>query len=817
MTLQKSSADKKAAAYDFKRSFYRLLPPTVISLLVFLFYFAYFPALFIKDLIASIATVTTNSIGGISQLRKSYCLMLVSDIFSNEYIIIPITAVIVGVIFAFWAFLPIMRKNSVNFYFSNAVNRRCFFRNRASAAVILMLASSLLPLLIDIAVNIHYFGHAEYVIYQGFLLFAENFTYLLVGFSFMSLAMAMSFTVTESLFLGASLLWLPTIVSVTLEYLASSFLRGYELSNSSLIAGFEAETGIFSKLTIINPLFFGSGFGLSANKNLYLFCMRTLSNALDNTDYTASDTLFYGTFSYISYDRVKAGFEYIAPIIIWLAVSALVLFASQKLIEKRKCEKTAIHSSSMFVSSFIAGAFAALAVMCFAIVNIESNKISGLPAHILIGCFIVFAVYYITLSIFRRSVRHNMRFVIAPVLCALFLFAGTTVFSSDIFGYSDYVPDISSIEYATISCGSTDPSGYMSDASIDGDPEYEIFGSFTDTYHYLSIFSNEESINKIAEIQKSVAATPGDENGQPIRIVYCLKNGSYVSRYFSSCDISVDGKVLDLTLTDEFKDELDYILSPDRKKEENRSLANDSTSQGYVFIQFNNETEAKEHYKHAKATVISNDFHTKTEIENTDELRRALVTDINSIGLKNLFMSGEKPLGAIQFSGSYYVLDESGNAASTEGSYQTYTSFYIFESMTETVNYLKSIGAYDCLSENNTGNITEAYVISVNDFLKTSNRELSAISKFFRVFIVNDDEYKETWGQSFTKSETYKIFTKKGTKVADKSMLDELSADSYIFSPMTKDGIIVLMKTDKNYFVAKYLPSDKIAKYQKQS
>lgn len=121
--------------------------------------------------------------------------------------IIGVLTLIVGVLFAFWAFLPIMRKSSVNFFFSTSVDRKTYFKNRTLASIILMALSTLIPIIIDIVTNISILGHADYMLYQGSLLFLEHFTYMFVGFSLMSISMMLCYTVSESLFFGAGIIW----------------------------------------------------------------------------------------------------------------------------------------------------------------------------------------------------------------------------------------------------------------------------------------------------------------------------------------------------------------------------------------------------------------------------------------------------------------------------------------------------------------------------------------------------------------------------------------------------------------------------------
>ena len=138
MISPKSSADKHAARYDFKRSFVRLILPSVLSLAFSLFYFIAVP-------LSTISSAGTYSLSlraaNIVSIRKHLACALFGATWVN-YVYFGIFALIVGVLFAFCAFLPIMRKSSVNFFFSCGIDRKTYFKNRTLSSVILMILTT---------------------------------------------------------------------------------------------------------------------------------------------------------------------------------------------------------------------------------------------------------------------------------------------------------------------------------------------------------------------------------------------------------------------------------------------------------------------------------------------------------------------------------------------------------------------------------------------------------------------------------------------------------------------------------------------------
>lgn len=175
MISPKSSVDKHSARYDFKRSFIRLIAPGIVSLLFSIIYFIVIP-------VATISSAGTYSLSlraeNIASIRKQLACALFGNTTSN-FVFYGVYAVIIGVLFAFCIFFPIMRKSNVNFFFSCGIDRKTYFKNRALSSIIIMILTSAVPLMIDIIINIRYLGHADFIIHQGFFLFLEHFTYML--------------------------------------------------------------------------------------------------------------------------------------------------------------------------------------------------------------------------------------------------------------------------------------------------------------------------------------------------------------------------------------------------------------------------------------------------------------------------------------------------------------------------------------------------------------------------------------------------------------------------------------------------------------
>lgn len=141
----------------------------------------------------------------------------------------------------------------------------------------------------------------------------------------MSISMMLCYTVSESLFFGAGIIWAPSVYFLSVSCIAQRFLRGYAETGYSLSVGYDSLEGnanLLSKLSLFNPLIFGKALGNSGiRRNMYSACLRTLVSG------SGIDTEFSAYYGNVGYE--KAGSEYVLPIIVWLIFSALFVFIAK--------------------------------------------------------------------------------------------------------------------------------------------------------------------------------------------------------------------------------------------------------------------------------------------------------------------------------------------------------------------------------------------------------------------------------------------------------------------------------------------------------
>ena len=445
-------------------------------------------------------------------------------------------------------------------------------------------------------------------------------------------------------------------------------MRGYAETAYSLSVGYDNSEGnanLLSKLSLFNPLIFGKALGNSGiRQNMYSACLRTLGSE------SGIDTVFSAYYGNVGYE--KAGSEYVLPIIVWLIFSALFVFIAKKLLDNRKLENTAIHSSSKFATVFVALEVSVFAATFLMGVLVEASQLLNILVSLILGAL----VYLIFLSISRRKIKHSFGQILPCIVSSFVVIVACVICINGGLGYSTYSPDYKKVDYATITAPYLDASGVMSNDQF----ELGYFGAdgkvnleYQDETISLGKFNTKESIEKIAKIQKYSYENELNNNDNStfyVTVTYHLKNNKTVIRNYDNTNSNVMLQILDLTDSKEYKDELEFLMS---SKRANETSSGNYTEKGayneYYFSKFSGEENAKATLTNGEAYIVANDAFTKTQIENTPELRDAILKDIEEIGYKKLLTSSKAPLGAINFKYDANVSGYDSDTLATDASY----------------------------------------------------------------------------------------------------------------------------------------------------
>lgn len=787
----KSSADRHSTEFDFKSSIKRVMPPSVLFFIYNVVLFVILPAMQID----SYAEHVQGKIS-VEKLRTSLgCGLFVYLDDTLISIIMWLITIGLGMLCAFFIFFPIMRKNSVNFYFSGTVNRKTYFKNRVLATGISVIVATAIPVLIDIFMNIYFFGHATYMLYNGFWLFCEHIMLFSIGFSFMTVSMMLCYTIIESMVFSVSLMSFPSVIVWVINIIATVFLNGYESSSISV------STSIFNQTTIINPIFAPCALGnTNLNDSFYNYCFRY---AKPNQNISAYDSTLYG------YENITK--EYIIPIVVWLAVSAVMLCISSVLLKNRKLENTAIHASSRFATAFTGVEISILFASSISLFNLiglnKNDDYLGLIVALVISILISLVAYYIAVSIARRSLKNGIKKLIPGIVSGACVGIGVIICYTGGFGYSTYVPDYDDIQYVTIGTTYTDSSGAMSTSDYYNADYLTDYVYDSSTFCYLGNFQETSSIEKIAEVQQKLAKRTDNLNKTQATIIYKLKNNKSVTRYYQYSDMSVQTDIISLTDTDEYKEQLEYLLSSTAVDEENKMFKNQSSDEyAYRYSSFSDVVALKTFYQKADTYVISSTL-AGTQIENTAQLKDAILADLENIGYKDLMLSGDNAIGAISFTNTV------DDGAYLETEYGT-LNFFVFEKMENTINYLKSVGAYDYLfksvSDSDVESLTLVNVSNVVNYMISRNYidETSYTLMMFEAQKLNGGS-----DSNYTQDEiedSVELF-ENGTVITDENSISAIMPNTSLMDIYDGDGYLVLIKYEDGTYVEKYISTANLA------
>lgn len=812
MTSQKYSANKHAAKYDLKQSFIAAIPAAVGMFLYTAVKFFAFPLMEF--------TRYTDRYGKIDFeiIKDSYTCFLTNSTGIEAGIILCIF----GIIAALIQFSFLSSKSKVNIYLSSGVDRRTMFKNRVISATLLFAVPLFIVFAADILLNIFMLGNASYILTLGITLFIAALTHIMVGYAITLVAVMVCHTMIETLFFNASLLIFPSAVITFLDYMCNVFLRGYaanmgygSLYYNSNASRFLPEQ-LITRTTVFNPLCFTQLMnGDFDRNNIFCFACRS-TEKIDE-----SSILMYAP-EYIGIEN--PGKEFMIPIFFWVILSCAILLIARNLLINRKAENAGIHASSPFATHFfiLTGALIGFSALIYSfevtssITSIINNNYKVLT--IFIGIVLVLICYFIAISICRRTIKHKLKSFIPAVS-----FSGITVLLAVIlatggFGYTNYIPDSDKIESAIVTSSYTDGFGsethmsYYEDSFI-----YDIFSNESSDYgNVIGVFTDSEDLQKVFELHKKLVKTSDTMSDRKCSVIYNLKNGKTVVRIYTTTDIQAAYEVLSLRDTKAYMEELDYLLNENSNVTETAEKKLENTEYASNLLFKDEEKNAKTIIQNGYIQVVKANglFNFDNMIENTPELRRALLADLKNQTYEDRHKPQEKAIGMIIFlaySDDYagkwdpyfesdYAYTESIYLENTEDLkpyeldpefYGYYNGgFYIYPSMTNTVNYLKSTGEYNYFEDDITEGLVSIQAIKPSDAVLYDE-----YLAYYTLFTSQNQLLIEDLSdEEFDLYPSMKKYFDASKKITDKNQMKELTEKSTIYKIADQDDTLLLLE-----------------------
>lgn len=809
MTSQKYSANKYAAKFDLERCFkFNLIPA--------LFMFIFSAICFIVNPLSELSNYGSllNKVEIVQGTKNSVLCMLTG--YSAQYSL-AYWCIMFGIVFAV-VNTVFMKKQNINFYFSTPVDRATLFKNRMISALTYITGILLITIAVDCVINIYYFSNPAYIIKLALALFAESLVYCFVSFIIFSIGIIACCTVVEGLIYGITLIYLPTIIVSAVDCVCRAFLRGYAKEDympylNAAIFGFSdsgfAEKSLLVSTANFNPLYFGRAIG-----------SQYIEDTIFNLCYNSSDNFLYGnnysedTLSNIKLEYWLPTMNYILPVIIWAIVFVALVFTARYLFIHKKAENTAIHGSNKLATLiFTLGIALDISTMVISLISSSwIEKYTYLAIIILLAVFV--AVFFIFNAICTRKAILTGKTYIAGAVTGVCFAIICGILSLGGFGYSKYVPDVDDIEMATITSDgivNTLHNEEMLSEYYYASPLYESNGSA------FTIFTGKEDLTKFTEVAKSLAAESDNSVDTDIFVVYQLKNGKKVTREYTTADKNAVYGILSLTDTDAYKSQLEYLMLGDAKTKSEfaknieafgYSEDNFASYYDYSYDSDNYLSYSKQIFDKGLAFFSHYGFDDEVEIENTTELKQAIYKDLAASTYEQRFSPDEKEVAQIKFAIVEYYDDEyyddyyadDSEASEDEDYYEISSCIYrIYPSMTNTVNYLKSIGVYSESTNYFENQPTKAYITTVKDV------KSSVYSNYmFESVVCYEDIYEDDYYDDTSYDYYADVYGEKTTDDADK--IKSLMSVSRPYGYTDDDDIVILFvaKDDMNYTI--YVP-----------
>ena len=745
------------------------------------------------------------------------------------FYIFPALLVVISILLGVLLFRFVTNKKTVNVYYSLGIKRADLYTARLLAGVFMMFAAVLVPLAVSLGLNLHYFG-SSVMLWRTFLFYAvHNVICVLAGLTISAAVSSCVGTVVESLGFSAVLAAFPSVVTMCVNYSVPAILNGapgityYDIYPSSSSYG-------DMHLDMTGSTMFGR---IISHINLLMLNRSSFINSSSVEAMTKEAAKKWAAPS-------------LTPYILWAVLIAAFFVFGLFMFKRRKAEICGFPGRSAvlnFVLCMIASFGAASLIIYLASKNPDISTWL-LIAILLVISMAVFLVLDILVHLSFKALKKDWRIGLVHVgLMAAFLLSLYTGF----FGYSSRVPDVQSIESASISApnalmgsyklGNGLQSGYNSNLYFgeDGLKDYYYVGNRSNSL--VEDFKDKDDINTVREIHKAMIKagnlnkTNSDSDdyskrvtSQKVIIKYKLKNGRELVRVYNYVPLTDYPTLYTLEDTKNWNSKIkNELLNID--------------SENVIPIVFSAQMD--------KRTAVDEEL--------TAGLARAIYNDISTLSSDKFLSSNAKYLGSVAFyvnreqreDYSIYESSEYVNATSMEdeiteeeeplsrqetvdnlairdnsqGKYLAlgdYSVIPITEEMTNTISFLKAHGLYEKLSD-------ESPIVSVR--VKDMGHSTDSVnarygygysSPIFNAFW--DDGKSKAVSKTDSTGYTYQFsnynsgdfMPKDAVTITNKTIVEKLAANAYGYRFDLTGGYLVEFKRANGALTIMYVPKGRI-------
>ncbi len=745
------------------------------------------------------------------------------------FYIFPALLVVISLLVGVLLFRFVTNKKTVNVYYSLGIKRADLYTARLVAGIIMMLAATLIPLAVSLGINLHFFGSSA-MLWRTFLFYAvHNVICVLAGLTISAAVSSCVGTVIESIGFSAVLAAFPSVVTMCVNYSVPAILNGapgityYDIYPSSSSYG-------DMHLDMTNSTLFGRAI---AHINLLMLNRSSFINSSSIEAMTKEAAKKWAAPS-------------LTPYILWAVLIAAFFVFGLFMFKRRKAEICGFPGRSAvlnFVLCMIAS-FGAASLIIYFIAYTSQISRWIMIALVIVAAFLVFVILDVILHLSFKALKKDWKIGLVHVgLMAAFLLSLYTGF----FGYSSRVPDVQSIESASISApnalmgsyklGNGLRSGYNSNLYYfgeDGLKDYYYVGNRSNSL--VEDFKDKDDINTVREIHKAMIKAgninemncdPDDYSkratSQKVIIKYKLKNGRELVRVYNYVPLTDYPTLYTLEDTKNWNSKIkNELLNID--------------SENVIPILFSAQMD--------KRTAVDEEL--------TAGLARAIYNDISTLSSDKFLSSNAKYLGSVAFYVSrqntqeeaYYgsattvtePMPEPGieedldmsrqdkvNELSAHGessghyiSLGDYSTVPITSEMTNTISFLKEHGLYEKLTD-------ESPIVSVR--VKDMGHSTDSVqarygygycSPIFNAFW--DDGKSKAVSKTDSTGYTYQVsnynsgdfMPKDAVTITNKTIVEKLAANAYGYRFDLTGGYLVEFKRENGALTIMYVPKGRI-------
>lgn len=694
-------SNDRVDANDLKRSFINILPCSVVAFLALIMFH-------VQPVLSYVFSESFKT----EKMQKNVLFYFLD---SNKVFpsFIQIGMVLCGMLMAFSLFQFLLKKKSVNVYLSFGMTRSKLYINRLFATVLSLFVATFIPTFLTFIINLVSFGASSALTSLFCYMFLMEFVSGLAGFALASAVMTFSGCTIEAVITAIGLSALPTFISGTIDNL-STIVRGYVYNAGADIA---RRTG-------------GNLF------NIWTFALDT-----ENLNGKATEFTSEKTFVLLGQLTKKSTFkafqcvdmEVLAPILMWLAISIILIGIGTVFMNKRKSE-----NSNSFGKFYLASASNGLLVYTIVLDLLASvlkyayadNYRSPLHQNLTLILLILFGATILAFFLAELILRRNFKATLKTLPVYALAFAVTVFafvyYGTSYFGAYNKLPDISQVKSVSMDIkdnrgitlqNTAISSKFLSENAEDIKTAYAMFDMVKADKHY-----------KGAELEGKIG----------FKIV--LKDGTEINRLYAVYTSDVYNKYRRTVYnTQFFKDFLKQVLIEGKVTSEDDSYIDEN---GYQTMASNALPNTKNvEWFYVGPSYLVDNYYTNSAtanldlIEDVDGLKEAIYKDYIAMSYDDAYTNTRIPVGAISSNitqaknvneklinnyGYYYEESNIYGYDDHETTQQNEDkcvkgsaiySFYIYPNMTNTIKFLNDNGLTPLAY---TGNIKEVYYTDTN-------------------------------------------------------------------------------------------------------